>query len=78
MKFKFEKKYLIIKFSFKELFFMFLRKGEFRFDKYTVYKFQNSIMNVLYEMGEKYGDAKEHGPIKVEDLLEENKEASDQ
>ena len=59
----------------KEIFLIIFR-GYFRLDKFTVFKFQIALLEIIKEMSEKYGDSKEHGQISKEELEKPNNEAS--
>jgi len=75
MKFKFKEKHLELNFTLKEIFLIIFR-GYFRLDKFTVFKFQIALLEIIKEMSEKYGDSKEHGQISKEELEKPNNEAS--
>lgn len=75
MKFKFKEKHLELNFTLKEIFLIIFR-GYFRLDKFTVFKFQTALLEIIKEMSEKYGDSKEHGQISKEELEKPNNEAS--
>ena len=75
MKFKFKEKHLELNFTLKEIFLIIFR-GYFKLDKFTVFKFQLALLDIIKEMSKKYGDSKEHGQISKEELEKPNNEAS--
>jgi hypothetical protein len=64
MKFILKKEHLKLEFTWKEVFFIIIRKA-FLLNRRSVYEFSNVIMQIITELTEKYGDQKEHGSIPV-------------
>ena len=63
MKFKFKKHFLLIEFSWKEIFWIIVRK-HFKLDRRSTYNFASILVSSVTQMIEKYGDYRTHGPIK--------------
>ena len=77
MKFKFKKHFLLIEFSWKEIFWIIVRK-HFKLDRRSTYNFASILVSSVTQMIEKYGDYRTHGPIKIDEIdQQEHKEAKD-
>ena len=71
MKFKFKKQFLLLEFSWKEIFWILVR-GHYKLDRRSTYNFATILMDSITQMVEVYGDYNTHGPIKIDEIDEED------
>ncbi len=64
MKFVHKPKHLKLEFTWKEIFFILLRKS-FILERKSVYEFSTVLFRIIHDLTQKYGDHKDHGEIKV-------------
>jgi hypothetical protein len=67
MQFLFKKEGLEIKLSWRERLSLFF-KGKILFSRYDSYVFNATLLRIVSENSKKYGDSKEHGTIKTENV----------
>jgi len=63
MQFKFTETHLKLKFSWKEILMMILRKGHFLMERKSCYEFMTVLAGVINKAIIKYGGAEEHGHL---------------
>ena len=68
MQFKFTEKYLKLKFSWKEILLIILRRGHYPLERKSCYEFSTVLMGVITKATQMYGDGKEHGVIEDKDV----------
>lgn len=69
MKFVFKPEHLEIKLSFKERLNVLLH-GYVKFNKKSAYVMAASLMRIITDIAQKYGDSKEHGELDLKDNIE--------
>jgi len=63
MQFKFTETHLKLKFSWKEILMMILRRGHFLMERKSCYEFMTVLAGVINKAIIKYGGAEEHGHL---------------
>tara|TARA_R100000231_G_scaffold130469_1_gene102148 strand:+ start:431 stop:661 length:231 start_codon:yes stop_codon:yes gene_type:complete len=72
MEFRFTKKHLKLKFSFKELILIILRGGNFILDRRSCYEFMTILQGIITKAIGMYGDGREHGVVENKDTIEDD------
>lgn len=67
MDFKFTEENLKLKFTWKEIFFIIIRRGHYILNRKSCYEFMTVLTSVIQKAISKYGGAEEHGLIKDKD-----------
>ena len=67
MKFVMKKNHLEIKFSWKEILLIILRRGHFPMERRSCYEFMTVLAGVITKAIKKYGGAEEHGHLDEHD-----------
>jgi len=67
MQFKFTEDHLKLKFSWKEILLIILRKGHYLLDRKSCYEFSTVLMGIINKAIIKYGGAEEHGHVEERD-----------
>ena len=70
MEFKFTETHLKLKFSWKEILLIILRRGHYPLERKSCYEFSTVLMGVIYNATKEYGDGREHGTIENKDVPE--------
>jgi|TARA_E500000318_G_scaffold33127_1_gene32733 hypothetical protein len=63
MQFKFTETHLKLKFSWKEILMIILRRGHFLMERKSCYEFMTVLAGVINKAIIKYGGAEEHGHL---------------
>ena len=63
MQFKFTEEHLKIKFSWKEIILIILRRGHYLLNRKSCYEFSTVLAGVINKAIIKYGGAEEHGHL---------------